>query len=291
MSTLDIQHHSESGAGGAIQGRFWALVDGHQIELDYQLSGRDLVFTHTGTAPALQGRGLAGKLVAHGLRWAAGLGLPLLPGCSYVEAYLQRHPQWQRLRLPADAQAVLNYWFGTLGSAEDGQVRPLWFTKSAATDAEIRSRFGALVEQALQQGLSDWGDSAQARLARILLLDQFTRNIFRDSARAFAGDPLALQLALSLMDQPEARELSALQRWFMLMPLEHAEDLTLQNRCVRAFEALAAEDPRLAGAADYAHRHQQVIAQYGRFPHRNALLGRASTEAEQQYLAQPGAGF
>jgi len=291
MNTLDIQHHSESGARGAIQGRFWARVDGQQIELDYQLSGHDLVFTHTGTAPALQGRGLAGQLVTHGLRWAAGLGLPLLAGCSYVEAYLQRYPQWQRLRLPADAQAVLNYWFGTLGSADDGQVRPLWFTKSAATDEEIRSRFGALVEQALQQALAHWGDSAQARLARILLLDQFTRNIYRDSARAFAGDPLALQLALGLMDSPEARELSTLQRWFMLMPLEHAEDLSMQNRCVQAFEALATEDPRLTGAADYAHRHQQVIAQYGRFPHRNALLGRASTEAEQQYLAQPGAGF
>jgi len=285
--TLHFHHAPEAG-------RFQAWLEGREdqrLELDYLRHDGRLVITHTGTPPALQGRGLAGRLVEHGLRWAASQELPVEPACSYVAAWLQRRPAWQRLLLPTAAQQVLNYWLGSLGSAEDGQIRPLWFTRSEATDAEIRSRFGALIETALAGGLQDWGKAAQARLARILLLDQFTRNGFRGQARAFAGDPLALAEALALLDSGAAAGLDVLQQWFVLMPLEHAEDLALQQRSVQAFEALAAVDERMAGAADYARRHREVIAQFGRFPHRNALLGRESSEAELLYLAQPGAGF
>ena len=128
-------------------------------------------------------------------------------------------------------------------------------------------------------------------LALIIVLDQFTRNVFRDSARAFAGDAQALQAALVLLESAAFAQLEPLQRWFVLMPLEHAEDLAMQQRCVAEFEALTALDARLAGALDYARRHLQVIERFGRFPHRNQVLGRPSTAQELSYLAQPGSGF
>lgn len=288
MSDLQIQHDTA-------QGRFHAQIDGHSIELDYQRSASQLIFHHTGVPPALEGRGLAAKLVTHGLQWAATQeGMQVVAACSYVAAFIRRQPRWQRLTLAAPIQAVLNYWFGALGSADDDQVRSLWFTKSAATDADISARFTTLIEAAMAGGLQDWAATAQGRLARILLLDQFTRNVFRGQARSFAGDPLALADALHLLDSERSsgfEQLQPLQRWFALMPLEHAEDAAMQARCVAEFEQQARLDPRLQGALDYARKHEAVIQQFGRFPHRNAILGRESSAAELDYLAQPGAGF
>jgi uncharacterized protein (DUF924 family)/predicted GNAT family acetyltransferase len=284
MSHLFIQHQQASS-------RFSATVDGHALELDYLRRGDQVIFTHTGTAPALRGRGLAAELVEHALQWLAPQGLQLVPDCSYVGAYLARHTRWQRLLLPAAAQAVLNYWFGALGSPDDQQIRMLWFKKSDATDAEIIDRFGPLIEQALAGGLRDWEATPLGRLARILLLDQFTRNSFRNCGRAFAGDVLGLPAAFELLDSAAFAQLEPLQRWFALLPLEHAEDRTIQQRSVTEFAALAAVDARLANALDYAHRHQAVIERFGRFPHRNALLGRESSAEELAYLAQPGSGF
>jgi uncharacterized protein (DUF924 family) len=188
-----------------------------------------------------------------------------------------------------NAQSVLDFWFGAPGSEGDGQVRVQWFQKNAAFDAEIASCFGALMEQALVDGLADWQSTPETSLAAILVLDQFTRNSFRGEAKSFAGDPFALQIALRLLDEGAA--LSSLHQWFALMPLEHAEDLAIQQRCVREFEPLAARDERLSGALDYARKHRDVIARFGRFPHRNAILGRESTAEELAYLAQPGSGF
>lgn len=284
MTTLSIHHQEDLG-------RFSAQVDGHALELDYRRRDDQLIITHTGTAPALRGRGLAGELVLHVLQWLAPQALQLVPTCSYVASYLDRHTRWQRLRLPAAAQTVLNYWFGPLDSPTDQQIRTLWFQKSDSTDADIRTRFGPLLEQALAGGLRDWDESALGRLARIVVLDQFTRNSLRSSARAFAGDALALPAALALLDSADYASLQPLQRWFALLPLEHAEDRTTQQRSVSEFAALAAADARLAEALDYAHRHQHVIERFGRFPHRNALLGRVSSADELAYLAQPGAGF
>ncbi|MCV2357898.1 DUF924 family protein [Paucibacter sp. TC2R-5] len=281
---LDIQHDP-------VQQRFSALVDGHGLELDYEQRGQQLIITHTGCAPALRGRGLAGILVEHALGWAAPLGLQLVPACSYVATHLKRYPRWQRLTLAAQAQQVLNYWFGPLGSADEGQIRPLWFQKSETTDADIKQRFGGLIDDALAGRLPAWSETPLSRLARILLLDQFTRNVFRGTAQSFAGDDLALQDTLALLDGDLLRELEPLQRWFALMPLEHAESMPMQDRSVAEFSALAQQDARLSGALDYAHKHREVITLFGRYPHRNALLGRASSAAELTYLAQPGAGF
>ena len=284
MSTaLDIQHHPE-------RQRFSTEPrPGLHGELDYQRRGEQLLITHTGVDPALRGQGVAAQLVEAALAWLAPQGLQLVPACSYVQLHLRRHAHWQRLLAPAAAQAVLNEWFGAPGSAEDGQIQAKWFRKNPDFDRQLQQRFGAGIDDALAGGLRDWDDTPWGLLARVLLLDQFTRNTGRDTPRAFAGDALALEAALALI--PRWQDLGPLQRWFALMPLEHAEDAALQARCVREFEALAAQDARLADALDYARRHEAVIRRFGRFPHRNAILGRESTAEERDYLAQPGAGF
>ncbi|WP_027017004.1 DUF924 family protein [Comamonas composti] len=193
---------------------------------------------------------------------------------------------------------ILEYWFGS-AQPEDTQAlerKTLWFTKSEATDREMRERFGPWVERALAGELDAWAATPRGRLGLLLLLDQFTRNIYRATPRSFAGDARALALALEGMALGHDRQLPLVTRIFCYLPLEHAEDLSLQERSVAAFAALAEQatpETRdfLEGTLDYAHKHREVIADYGRFPHRNAILGRESTAKEKEYLAQPGAGF
>jgi len=185
---------------------------------------------------------------------------------------------------------VLAFWFGSTDA-----VDARWFKRSDAFDREITGRFGAMVEAALAGRLDGWAARPQGALALIVLLDQFTRNMYRGTPAAFAGDAQALVLARQLVDSGAHQRLTPLQRWFAYMPLEHAEDLALQQQCVRLFEALAAEAgphrEALAGALDYAKRHRDVVARFGRFPHRNAILGRAGTPEEAAFLLQPGSSF
>lgn len=189
-------------------------------------------------------------------------------------------------------QDVLDFWFGAPGSPEGGQSRREWFVKRAAFDDAIRTRFGAAIDAAVEGGLRDW-DAAGPHgvLARILLLDQFTRNVYRDTPAAFAGDARALAAACALVDAGADRALLPLQRAFVYMPFEHAEDAAMQARAVALFAALAAEEQGVADMLDYARKHQAVIARFGRFPHRNAILGRASTPDEIDFLRQPGSRF
>ncbi len=190
--------------------------------------------------------------------------------------------------MAATAAQVLDFWFGP----EPLASRAEWFRKDPAFDATVRQRFGADVEAALAGALGPgWNDAPLQRLAELLLLDQFTRNLYRGSARAFAGDARALALARALVADASHLTLAPLQRWFAYLPYEHAEVAATQDESVALFEALAAQAPALAGALDYAQRHRDVIRRFGRFPHRNAALGRASSLAEQAYLEQPGAGF
>ncbi|WP_238139301.1 DUF924 family protein [Roseateles aquatilis] len=280
---LVIQHHPDARC-------FLAQPQpGLLCRLDYERHGEQLIITHTGVPAQLRGLGLASQMVETAARWLAPVPLQLVPGCSYVRHWLLRHPSWRRLLTPAAAQRVLNEWFGVPGDEQDGQIQSQWFQKDDAFDASLRERFGPVVEQALRGELRDWDSTPWGALARILVLDQFTRNIFRDTPRAFAGDALALSAALTLL--PRAQELGTLERWFATMPLEHAEDLAMQDRSVAEFEALAAEDTRLDDALDYARRHRDVIARFGRFPHRNAILNRASTPEEIEFLKQPGSRF
>jgi uncharacterized protein (DUF924 family) len=188
------------------------------------------------------------------------------------------------------ADEVLDFWFGAPGSEQFGRAREFWFTKSAATDDLIRNRFGASVEAALRDELRQWSDGeARSALALILLLDQFTRNMFRDSARAFAGDGAALAVAKRLVADGRDRQLAPIERWFAYLPYEHSERIEDQRESLRLFGELAKEG--LAEPLVWARRHYEVIARFGRYPHRNELLGRPSTAGEIEFLRQPGSRF
>jgi len=189
------------------------------------------------------------------------------------------------MTIPADAQAVLDFWFG------GGGIRDEWFRKDAAFDALIAERFGRLIDRAVSGELRDWQRDPESALARIVLLDQFTRNVHRNSPRAFAGDALALAAAREMVASGQDRELPPERRAFVYMPFEHAEDLAAQDEAVRLFTALAAESPEHRDSLDYAQRHRAIVARFGRFPHRNAALGRVSTAEEAAFLQQPGSGF
>ena len=189
----------------------------------------------------------------------------------------------------ASPQEVLDFWFAAPGSAEHGTARHLWFTKSDDTDALIRARFGATVEAALLAKLDHWREELRSALALIVLLDQFTRNIFRDTARAFAGDAAAIALAERVVDAGLDRQLSLNERWFVYLPFEHAESLSLQERAVQLFKQLAADG--LTEPLALAIKHRDVVARFGRFPHRNALLGRVSSPEEEAFLREPGSRF
>jgi len=189
----------------------------------------------------------------------------------------------------ATQQAILDFWFGDRQSATYGTTRDCWFRKDASFDAEIRLLFGQPLEIALRGGFADW-TVARAALARVLLLDQFTRNCYRDSPRAFAGDALALATATAVVEQASDRELIPVERWFLYMPFEHAEDLAAQQASLDLFARLR-DETGLSEPVIWAERHAEVIRRFGRYPHRNGILGRESTAEEIEYLATGDRGF
>lgn len=188
------------------------------------------------------------------------------------------------------ADAVLQYWFGTRGSDQWGAMRPLWFAGGEAADTEIRDRFGALYDEAYSGALDDWAASAEGSLALLLVLDQFSRNLHRGSARAFDADAKALAIASDAIDRGFDQQVLPIMRWFFYLPFEHAEDLDAQRRAVALFSALPDDADRQMGL-DYAKRHLAVIERFGRFPHRNARLGRPSSAEEAAWLADGGENF
>lgn len=186
-------------------------------------------------------------------------------------------------------EEVLDFWF-------DPAARPHWFERNDAFDARIRQRFGEALRAAARGDLDDWTATPRGWLALLIVLDQFSRNIHRDDARAWAADTKSQAVALAGIARGDDQRLEPMQRLFAYLPLEHAENLALQHHCVHLFEKLAAHMPEdgrepFDGFLDYARRHHDVINRFGRFPHRNAVLGRPSTPDEQAYLAQPGSGF
>lgn len=186
---------------------------------------------------------------------------------------------------------ILAFWFGQPGETGHGQPRAEWFRKDADFDAAIRARFLESVEAALAGQLADWANDRDGLLALLILLDQFPRNLFRGEAKAFAGDAQALALAKAAVDKGWDKDLNAFEKLFVYLPFEHSESLADQERSMALFGALAAEHPGNDGFLDYARRHQEIIARFGRFPHRNAALSRASTPEETSFIAQPGSGF
>lgn len=196
-------------------------------------------------------------------------------------------------------EAIHDFWFGPpqqgIPSAEH-QRR--WFNGGENLDREIRQRFGEAVERALSGDFEDWREQPRSALALVILLDQFPRNCFRGQARAFAGDARALAVSLSLIDAGRDSELQPIERAFLYLPLEHSEQLAQHDRCVTLFEALLADYQGPAAGRelirvnlDYARRHRLIIQRFGRYPHRNIVLGRVSTEEESGWLAQGGERF
>ena len=193
----------------------------------------------------------------------------------------------------ARSRAILDFWFLPPDDPGHGRYRPAWFRHDPAFDAAIHERFGDEVAAVLAGEIAPDPADAAAVLATILLLDQFPRNLFRGTAQAFAGDARALELATQLVSAGRDKNLPPLQRWFVFMPFMHSEQRIDQERAVALFAGLRREgqDPAYESAYDYALRHREVIERFGRFPHRNAALGRASTPDETVFLAQPGSRF
>jgi uncharacterized protein (DUF924 family) len=195
------------------------------------------------------------------------------------------------------AESLHACWFG--GAADEAAAQrqsKLWWSKSADLDAELARRFGGLVAAARSGALDDWTATPQGALALILLTDQLPRNIFRGTPASFASDPIALSVCVAGLASGADRQLTPTERVFFYLPLEHAESLAEQDRSVALCTQLLDEVPdavadRYRGVLDYAVRHRQVIARFGRFPHRNAILGRASTAEEIAFLAEPGSSF
>jgi uncharacterized protein (DUF924 family) len=177
------------------------------------------------------------------------------------------------------ADDVLQFWFEHLPPAS-------WWRKSPALDAEIGRRFGALHAQAARAELAHWRDSPPGRLAEVIVLDQFSRNLWRDSPTAFAQDTMALILAQEAVRQGADAVLPVVQRSFLYMPYMHSESVLIQAQSLALFGGLG-----LPANLDSAQRHHDIVARFGRYPHRNAVLGRTSTAEELLFLQQPGSSF
>ena len=188
----------------------------------------------------------------------------------------------------ADALAsrVLAFWFGTTQLAAPVEYREAWFRRDEAFDRAIAENFAPDVDAAIAGGLDAMVADAEGALALTILLDQFPRNLFRGSARAFAGDLRARRIAAFALARGDERAMSPRHRVFLYLPFEHSEDMADQERSLALFATL--DD---ANAYDYAVRHRDIVARFGRFPHRNAALGRASTPEEIEFLKTPGSSF
>ena len=176
-------------------------------------------------------------------------------------------------------EAILHFWFTELTPKHH-------FAKDAALDETIRTRFGATLEAAARCELFAWRETPEGRLAEILVLDQFSRNVYRDTPRAFAQDALALALAQELVASGQDRSLPLAQRSFAYMPYMHSESALIHAQAIALFSQPGMED-----SLRFEQRHQEIIHRFGRYPHRNALLGRTSTAGELAFLSEPGSGF
>lgn len=200
--------------------------------------------------------------------------------------------------MTAPWQPLLEWWFGTFESPQDiaADKGKLWFGKRDSQDLEAQTRFGDWVEQALAGGLTEWAQRPEGWLALVLLLDQLPRMIFRDTPKSFSGDLRAQALVAQGIAADFDRQLRPIQRVLIYLVFEHCENLAVQNEAVSRYIDLVAQQPESDRALfidylNYAEKHQQVIARFGRFPHRNAVLGRESTAEELAFLSGPGSRF
>ena len=201
--------------------------------------------------------------------------------------------------LDALAESILDFWFvprpgepvtGEPSATRARVTRGVWFRKDDAFDATIRERFDVALAAGIAGAFGHWCGDPLGCLARVVLLDQFTRNAFRGTPRAFAGDPGAIATAERALERGFDRALAPQERWFLYMPFDHSESLAMQDRAVALFEALA-DATGLDEPLPWVIRHRDVILRFGRFPHRNEILGRASTSDEIAFLKEPGSRF
>ncbi|HEV2551043.1 MAG TPA: DUF924 family protein [Stellaceae bacterium] len=191
---------------------------------------------------------------------------------------------------PARAQLLLDFWFGAPGSPEHDRPRDIWFRADHAFDAELRHRFLADHEAAAAGALSPWLAAPDSALALVLLLDQLPRNLFRGSPRAYSCDPAARRAAGHAVDRGVDRAVAPVRRWFFYLPFEHSENLADQRRSLELYGSLPADQDREL-CLRAAQQHHDIIARFGRFPHRNEVLGRSSTTEEEAFLREPGSRF
>jgi len=200
----------------------------------------------------------------------------------------------------APSQRVLEYWFGSEGRTEHaeyfGKRNHLWFMGGSKVDEEIRAEFAEDIERAASGKLDSWKDTSRGALALIVLLDQFALNIFRGDKRGYLYSDLALPIAKDILATGDFQAFTVAEKIFLFMPLEHSEDLKDQEESVRLYRNLAGSAPpalgaTLKGTLAFAERHLKVVKEFGRFPHRNAALGRVSSAAELAFLASPRAPF
>jgi uncharacterized protein (DUF924 family) len=186
------------------------------------------------------------------------------------------------------AEEILSFWFAEPqdDKAYYEERHSLWFTADPQFDQEIRDRFTSDYQLAAQRKLMNWQELPRSGLALVILLDQFPRNMFRGDPRAFATDPLAREVATVLVERGTDRQLLPVERMFVYLPFMHSENLTHQRQSVALFQQLAQECPYL-DSRSYATRHKESIERFGRFPHRNVILGRLSTPEEIEFLQQP----
>lgn len=189
-----------------------------------------------------------------------------------------------------EVEGVLAFWFGEPGSVERGKPREAWFRQDAAFDEDIRRRFLALHAAAALGERSRWREEPLSLLALVIVLDQFSRNLHRDDPRAFSQDAMALDCAQLMIRRGWDRELLPVERQFVYLPFEHSESPAMQDRSVELFSALEGF-PETKGLTEWAEKHRVIIRRFGRFPHRNAALGRESTAAEIAFLREPGSRF
>ena len=184
---------------------------------------------------------------------------------------------------------VLGFWFGRSGEGGYGTFREEWFRKDAAFDEEIRERFLGLYEEAASGEHDDWREDARGAVALVIVLDQFPRNMFRSDPRTYGTDEKALEAARYAVERALDRELRPLERWFLYMPFMHSEEIEDQDLALDLFRRLGKVGE--ADPAPYAEGHRDIIARFGRFPHRNATLGRETTVEEAEFLRGPGSSF
>jgi uncharacterized protein (DUF924 family) len=192
--------------------------------------------------------------------------------------------------VPSRAGEVLDFWFGHEGEPEYGQFRDEWFRKDAGFDATVTQQFAGLYEEAASGNLDGWRDDAESCLALVIVLDQFPRNMFRGDGRTHAADGKALEASEFAVEHALDRELPAFQRMFLYMPFMHSENVEDQRRSVELFERLA-DEPGAPDVTSYAARHREIVERFGRFPHRNEILDRATTPEEAEFLNTEGSSF